>query len=331
MSGDIASIGARVGADVMTFGTNEIAGNPAGKMAKTLFNGPSSSGYRGMAGEDPKLALAQSGGAPLLTQIASGASVEDALSGYFGLPAGTKFDTWLSQQDEATQNAVNSTKNQLTQIQSNTDLKNQAVQKLVSDFPNFMQTAIPKYASIMDDATKQMMDRALSQSAAKYNAGGALSSGAALAAQARVGADIGMQKVQYGTDLANQDWMHQYTEANALRNFQQKMLGQGASQGFSAAQSALDRAQKTNQFNTGVANQNTADENARSSALFGSLGNLAGNAALLYATRGASAASPGAAPMNRGGDQTFAGGFNSTPSGANADPSNYGIGGGGYR
>jgi hypothetical protein len=248
-----------------------------------------------LANEDPKMVLARSGGAPLLANIAMGVNVDDALAGYFGKNKGEDFQQWYASLDGAGQSALDSVRAQLTQVQSNTELRNQAVQKVVDDFPNIAANAAKSRQAAggeFDEATKGAMDLALSSVASKYAAGGALSSGAALAAEARTGAQMGKEKLDYmdsreGTayDKGLDDWRARYAEVNALRGFQQKMLGMGVQEGFSANRDALNRDADIKRFNTGAVNDAAKAKQASDDAMFGAIGNLAGTAAM-YAIAG---------------------------------------------
>ncbi len=226
--------------------------------------------------QDPLSMLTMSGGAPLLTNIALGADPKTALMGYFG--ASGNYDTWFNNLSDSDQSAIKGLSDQLGQIQANTDMRNSAVQKLTQDFPNIMASAIPKYSAMADEATKGLMDQAMSAISAKQAAGGMFSSGATAEAAAKAGAGIGMDKLNFGTNLALQDFSQQYSAATALQSFQQKMLGQGATQGFNAVQNALQR-------NTGIAGQqadlqykaDTANSQSEQ-GMWGALGSLGGTA-----------------------------------------------------
>lgn len=253
---------------------------------------------------DPMMELAQSGGAPLLTSIALGANVDDAVAGYFGRTKGQDYDAWYKGLSQDEKQAVDSVKTTLTQIQTNTDLRNQAVQKVVNDFPNIVQgtasavtAAKQKAGEEFDAASKSYLDYANNAIAAKFGGSGTVSSGAAIAEANRLAAQLGIQKLQYQTEQGNTAyergandllgaWQQQYTEANALRGFQQKMLGQGASQGFSAAQAALERSKQTNIANTGAINQAGAAKAAADNALTSQIFGLAGTAGLVGLTGG---------------------------------------------
>lgn len=328
--------------DVATFGTAEIGG--ISKKLGNLADGKSNSYTPTMLpNEDPKLTLAQSGGAPLLTQIALGANVEDALAGYFGKGSGADFKQYYDSLDPAGKSAIDSVRNQLTQIQSNTQLRDQAVQKVVADFPNIVSMTAPKVIQAkqqagqdFDAATKGYLDYALRSVAAKGGVNGTVSSGASIQAASDTAAKLGLDKLNYvegqgnkALDLSNSDWQNQYTEANALRSFQQKMLGQGASQGFSSAQSALQRAQQTNEFNVNNKNSADAQANAQSNELLGSIGKAGTTAALLALTK-----NPGVAAAAGGSVGSSGAGFSgpATPGyAANTNPTSYGISSGGYR
>ncbi len=288
IGGVVKGIGTGLGA-IATGGTSLIPGSPTKRIGQGIgsaltLNPSGVKSAMGMGGDihaptvggqqDPMSMLTMSGGAPLLTNIALGADVGTTLMGYFG--ASGDYKNWLGGLAPEDQQAVSGLHDQLTQIQTNTDLRNHAVQKLTDDFPNIMAASIPKYSAMADSATSDMMNKAMAQISAKQAAGGNFSSGATAAAAARAGADIGMQKLQYGTGMALQDFSQQYNQATGLQAFQQKMLGQGASQGFNAVQNALQR-------NAGLAGQQAdlsfkADQSNQNSsnAMFGALGGLAG-------------------------------------------------------
>jgi len=105
-----------------------------------------------------------------------------------------------------------------------------------------------------------------------------VSSGAMNEAAAKIGAQYGQSNIESGINLANQDWLQQYTEANALRTFQQKMLGQGAQNGFSAQQNALQRQMEIAGANTGAINQANAADIASQNQFSSNLLGLAGTA-----------------------------------------------------
>jgi hypothetical protein len=264
----------RAGLGVMTFGTSELANKALGG---SLFGKSNTPGVPTIPGsQSPLQILTSTGGAPLLTNIALGADVGTSLMGYFG--ASGDYGKWFSNLNPADQDAIRGLHDQLTQVQQNTDLRNQAVQNLANDFPNLMAAAIPKYSAMADEATSQMMTKAMDMISAKQAAGGNFSSGATAAAAARAGADIGMDKLKYGTGLALEDFTNKFNASTALQAFQQKMLGGGAAQGASALQMALNR-------NTGIgeaqANLQAGADNAatqRQQGMFGALGALGGTA-----------------------------------------------------
>lgn len=287
----IANVGTRVGLDTLTGGLAEIrglsskAGGMVGNFAGNLLGGGNYSAPN-IGQQSPMQMLTTTGGAPLLMNIALGADVDDSIASFLGIPKKEMLDALngrnsvlgTPEQAKATVAQISSIRNQLMSVQKNTNLRNQAVQKLVDDFPNIMTQKIQQYSSIADDATKQMMQQALDQVGAKYAAGGMLSSGATAEAAAKAGADIGMQKLQYGTALAGQDWQNQYNNATALQSFQQKMLGQGAMNGFNAVQNALGNNNSNAQLQTKMdfltGNQNTQDQQA----MWGAVGGAAGTA-----------------------------------------------------
>jgi hypothetical protein len=292
--------------DVATFGTAEIGGvsKKMGSVADRLVGGKSSSYTPKMLPQsDPIMQLANSGGAQLLTNIALGTNVDDAVASHFGRSGGADFQAWYNGLDPNQQAAIDGVKKQLTQIQSNTQLRDTAVQKIVQDFPNIVSMTSQKVMAAkqaagqeFDQATKGYLDYAMKAIAAKSGGSGTVSSGANIQASADAASKLGMDRLNYTTqrgdaalNLENSDWMNQYSEANALRSFQQKMLGEGAGQGFSAAQSALERAQRTGEFNTDAVNRKQAADQTSDNAMLGSLGNLAGTAAV-YGLMGPKAA-----------------------------------------
>jgi hypothetical protein len=238
-------------------------------------------------GQSPTDLLTSTGGAPLLANIAMGVDPVDALAGYFG--KSKKDGSWeeflgtLSQNDLDKVNAVNG---QLTTIQSDRKLRQTAVDKVIADFPNIATFAAQERAKSgeeFDSVTKGYMDQALQGTAAKFAAGGNLSSGAMNEAVARVGAEQGMAKLgfmgeregfAYNTKLNEMNT--RLAEVNALRDFQNTMMGQGVQQGFSAQQANLQRQFAGQQQNAEMANQQRMSDQASSNAMFGAIGSLGG-------------------------------------------------------
>lgn len=231
------------------------------------------------SGQSPMDMLVNTGGAPLLANIVMGGDIDKAIASFLGIRYEDLSDAYngnrsiLNAQDFS---AVQNLKEQLTSIKQNTDLKNKAVQNLVNDFPNYMAQKVPEYAKLMDNETKAMMDQALSKVGAQFAAGGQLSSGATAEAAAKAGADIGMQRLQYGTSLAGQDWQNQYNEANALRNFQMNMLGQQSQNGFNAVQNALQQNTQIGIANANMQNQQNMMDQQQKNAMWQGLGQLGG-------------------------------------------------------
>lgn len=295
MSGNPIANVVRGATDVMTFGTAELGWQS--KIGQSLLKGGGGggSGPGGVPTQSPLEMLSQTGGAPLLTTIALGGNVKDAVAGFFGQKGGS-YDEWFKSLSPDDQKAIDGVTNSLTQIQGNTDLRNQAVQKVVQDFPNIVSMTAPKVIEAkqrageeFDSATKGYLDYALKQVAAKGGANGTVSSGATIQASADAAAKLGEDRLNYTTGegdkalgLLSTDWQNQYTEANALRNFQQKMLGQGATQGFSAYQSLLDRNLNANTTNTKIANDKAIADQASQDALLGAIGKLGGTALGYY-------------------------------------------------
>jgi hypothetical protein len=342
---DIGDI-TRAGLDVMTFGTAEIGGisSKAGDLANRTIGGKSST-YKPtlLPSTDPTMELAQSGGAALLTNIALGANVDDALASHFGRSSGEDFKAWYNGLKPDQQAAIDGVKTTLTQIQTNTDLRNTAVQNVVKDFPNIVSMTAPKVLAAkqaageeFDQASKGYLDFAMKAIAAKSGGSGTVSSGANIQAAADAASKIGLDRLAYTNQAGNQElgllgqeWQNNYTEANALRSFQQKMLGNGASEGFSASQNALDRQANINTANTGATNQANAAKAAQDNAFSSQLLGLGGTAAIYGMFGPAAAAAKGATnpPSSDGGASDYGFSGPATPGYAqnNVGPS------GGYR
>lgn len=280
-------------------------------LGNTTFNKPKDAPGPDLS-TSPAQSLAQSGGAPLLANIAMGVDPKDAIASYFGQsnfdewyngkpagPRGTDVVNGMVTQDPGTpglgedeKKLIDGVLNQLTTIQKNTNLRNQAVQQVVNDFPNIAaQAAQARQASggEFDEATKGAMNLALNQGAAKYAANGGLSSGAMNEAMAKMGAQYGMDKLNYmdnrGDTAYNQGvqgWQVRYNETNALRNFQNLMMGQAAGNGFSAQQATLARNNQNQLTQLGYINQNNQLASAQENAMYTGLGSLAGTAVGAY-------------------------------------------------
>lgn len=280
--GDVVSNPLQLGASIvnpLTLGSTLIGAHTTQRNVNTLndvvkgIGGGQTAPTVGGA-QNPLQILTQSGGAPLLTNIVLGADVGTALMGYFG--ASGNFDSWLASLNPEDKQAVQGLYNQLSEVQTNTNMRNQAVQQLTADFPNIMQNGIQKYGAMADDVTKGLMDQAMQQISAKQAAGGNFSSGATAQAAANAGANIGLQKLGFASNLALQDFNNQYSNASALQTFQQKMLGQGANQGFNAIQNALSGNRQTSQLQSYLNyNANAANQQAEA-GMYGALGTLGG-------------------------------------------------------
>lgn len=241
-------------------------------------------------GQSPTELLANTGGAPVLAQIVMGVSPKDALAGFMGIQS-ENWDNYVSSLSPKDASALLATQKQLETIQTNTDIRNKAVQAVINDFPNIAGKVAQARASSgqeFDEVTKGAINQALQGTAAKYAAGGALSSGAMNEATARVGNENALNKLNYmnmGGDRTQQLELAGYNsrlaEVNALRDFQNTMLGRASELGFSANQANLGRIQQGGIANAGFQNQQTmqnqANENATNNAMFGALGSLGGS------------------------------------------------------
>lgn len=284
IAGKVAGGATRVGLDTVSGGLLEIGGmsKRAGGLVGGLVDGSAfgknpSSPVVGGGSMSPMDMLTTSGGAPLLANIALGAKPDDALASYFGVSP-DKWNDYKASLTPSEQESIKGLSTQLNEISSNTDMRNQAVSKLVTDFPNFMQSMIPQYKGIMDASTQAAAEQALHTTASKYAAGGNLSSGAMAEAMARTGAATAQENTQFGANLALQDWQNQYNNASALQNFQQKMLGQGSQQGFNAIQNALSGNRQVSMQNAGFANQQNMQDQATEQSMWNTVGQLGGTA-----------------------------------------------------
>ncbi len=249
--------------------------------------------------DNPAQTLAETGGAPLLAHVAMGANPKDVLAGYFGA---SDYGEWLKTLPGDQSSLVEGVRKQLEDIQGNTDLRNQAVSQIVSDFPNIAaQAAQIRKASgeEFDAVTKGYLDQALNGTAAKFAAGGNLSSGASAAAMAKVGADFGQDKLNYMDSREQtaygqgvQSWQVKYNDALKQQKQQQDMLGMVTKQGFNAQQNALDRTTYSNIKMAGFANDENMFKQESDNAMLGMIGQL-GSSAIYYGARNSGKSSTG--------------------------------------
>lgn len=287
---------ARTLGGVMTFGTSELTRKlPAvgnlqrgleGQVDTLLGAGPKLPAPPQLAKDSAANLLAQSGGASLLTNVALGAPVDDVLASYFGQNAST-WNAYIQNIPEAEYNAIVGVRNQLIQIQQNTELRNKAVQQVIDDFPNIAQKSIETLrqstSNAYDKLAPQLLDQASNQLAAKYAATGGFSSGAFNQGLAREATSLAQDRAQAELGIGQQEaqipiqqYQMRLAETNALRDFQNTMLGGGINQGFSAMQAGLQRNAQTDQFNAQASQQQNLMNQQSRNALFGSLGSLAG-------------------------------------------------------
>lgn len=346
MSGAAKKIGGAVGT-ALTLGTNKIKGSPTAKLGdafgsiatgglsgqqNSLLRRPGGDVMSAGGAENPAQTLAQSGGAPLLANIAMGANVGDTIAGYFGHNDYNKFYESLGPLDRELVDGVNK---QLTDIQKNTNLRNQAVQQIIDDFPNIANQALErqkqafsKAEGAFDEADRLSLDKASNQLAAKYAASGGFNSGAFNQGLANTAGETARMRGQNSFDnqmtLANNRYQNDFMgaqlrlgETQALRNFQNLMLQGTAGNGFSAAQNALQRAQQTNLTNAGFANQQNLQNQQNDNAMFGAIGGLAGTA-----LGGFLGGPMGAAAGGRMGSE-MTGSFSNTPESAGQNSRQY--------
>ena len=297
MGGVTKSIGQGLG-DVVTLGTDRISGSPMQTLGNTIGNlgtlgtsgqkgliptwGPNAGGNANGSLNAPQIGgysspldtLTQTGGAPLLMDTALGISPYQSVMSYFG--ASGDYNNWIQSLSPSDRNAVASVTDQLANIQGQVDTQNNLVSQLTKDYPNIMTQKIQQYQNVADPSIQKMMGQAMQQLNAQQAAGGSISSGAAVQAAANVGAQYAGQELSYATNLAQQDFNQQLSQATSMQQFQQKMLGQGAQNGFNAIQDTLNRNQQLNlaqaEYNNKANMYNTQQQNQ----MYGALGGLAG-------------------------------------------------------
>jgi hypothetical protein len=270
--------------------------------ATAAVGGPSGLGLFGAgggAGGGGAAGMASSGGMSMLSKVALGMSVASAVGAAFNKPAGMDYSQWKSEFSEADQAEIARLEATLNTVQNDINIRNQAVSKLIDDFPNVMQQTINAERAAVgkayDQTTKMVLDNAANQLAAKYAATGGFSSGAfnqGLAKEAtglaleRAGAelDVGRREAQ----IPIQQYQMRLAETEALRDFQRSMLGEGIGARNSAMQNLLQRkagaASQEMQLKAGEA----SEKRQQRQQLFGSLGNLAGNLLMSQAIGGRS-------------------------------------------
>ena len=279
--GVFKKLGNTVG-DALTLGTAGLSKGKPG--APNLVN---------TNGMSPTDMLAQSGGAPLLANIAMGVDPEEALAGYFGKSkADGSWEEFLGTVNEKDFASINSTFGQLKTIQGSRELRQKAVDNVMADFPNVAKQAAQarmEAGGEFDEVTKGYMQQALSDTAARYGFGGNLSSGAANEAFSKVGAGMAMNKLDYMGQREQNKYQQEsnvmnarLAEVNALRDFQNTMLGGQINQGFSAQQANLQRQMQGQMFNAEQMNQQRLSDQASKNSMFGAVGSLAGTAIGAY-------------------------------------------------
>lgn len=287
-------IGQGIGA-IVTGGTSLIPGSPTKKVGDFVGNALTfgTSGQRGLIPNrfansggnlsatpvggtmSPLDMLTSSGGAPLLMDIALGAGVGSSIMNFLGAPAGD-FDQWTTTLSPSDAAAVRGLNQQLQEIQNNTNTQNSAVKQLVNDYPNIMTQKIQQYQNVADPTIQKMMGQAMQELTAKQAAGGMLSSGASAEAAANIGAKYAGQELDWATGMAENDYGNQLSLASGLQQFQQKMLGQGAQNGFNAVQYALQGNRNIALAQAGYTNQANQYNMNQQNAMSGALGGLAG-------------------------------------------------------
>ncbi len=247
---------------------------------------------RGPGSHDPITFLAESGGAPVLAQVAMGVNPRDALAGYMGIPS-EQFEEYLKGLNPKDANVLTAVQNQLQTIQSDRNLRDQAVQQIINDFPNIAnQVARTRTASGMefDELTKGYMDQAIRGRAAGLAANGLLSSGAANEAFSRVGAEHGINKLRYMDERGNATYNDaminsslRLDDATRRRGFADSMLGLVSRQNAIATQSNLDRGYQSDTLYAKRVNEQSLLKSANDNKLLGAITHGIGSLGTTYA------------------------------------------------
>lgn len=290
-------IGGAAGAGVGALGAMGALGG--GAASAGAAGGLGVSGTTAALGQGGAGVMAQSGGVPLLTKVMLGASVGTTLASYFGHKSEQDYRSWFDGLEAQDQQEIQALEKNLSEMQGNMDMRNKAVQKLIDDFPNVaaqqLEETKKQYGTALgafDESTKMVLDKAASQLSAKFASTGGFNSGSFNQGLADQAYQIAQPRAQLAydqqMDLAHQQRENTFmgqqmrlSEAEALRNFQQNMLGVNQQQRFSAAQAGLQRRQGATSSLAGLDLQHRQASDQAKGQLFGSLGQTLGTAAMM--------------------------------------------------
>lgn len=311
LSEKIRSIAGTRNAGLMDMGdklytAGSVAALGAGGMAMMGGMGAGAAGIGGaggmggaMGGSGAAGVMAQSGGVPLLTKVLMGASVASTVAQYFGKKPGQDWNQFMDSVDDESRAEIQKLEQNLAELQKNVEVRDQAVSKIVNDFPNIAKQAIDDrkrsreaYGEEMDKVSSMMLDKASNELASKYAASGGFNSGAFNEALGGAATDIAIEKARPMAAMAREDILAEdqdnrlgmqlrLAEAEGLRDFQRTMLGQGMNERFSATQAMLQNGQANARFGAQMNYQQQRDRQTDNQQLFGSLGNTMGTMAMM--------------------------------------------------
>jgi hypothetical protein len=267
--------------------------------------GAAGAGTAGVNGLTSAAGVAQSGGMPLMTKVLMGSSVASTLAGYFGLSKPEDYSEWLNSLDEADRAEVQRLEANLTEMQNNVKMRDEAVKKLVDEYPNIMAQAVEerkRSREAFDNVTQQVIGKAADQLAAKYAAAGGFSSGAFNQGLAEKSTDIALERAgmeredaMAGIQDKEKFYAMRLAETEGLRDFQRTMLGQGMADRFSAGQAMLQSQSGRRQTAANIRASQDMNRSNQKQELFGSLGQAATTFALynqFYSPNKAAAVQP---------------------------------------
>jgi hypothetical protein len=258
------------------------------------------------AGSGAASAMASTGGTSLLSKVALGLPAATAIAQMFQKPPNMDYNEWKGQFAAEDQAEINRLEEELKTVQTNLEVRNQAVSKLIDDFPNVMRDSIQKQREglarsrgAFDETTKMVLDQAANQLSAKFAATGGFSSGAFNQGLANASTDVALERAgmvredeamlaQAEGNVGIQQYQMRLAETEALRDFQRTMLGGQIDQRQSAFQNMMQRKTGMEQTSMQMQNQERIAGRQERAGIFGSLGQLAGSYLMASSMQGKS-------------------------------------------
>jgi hypothetical protein len=233
-------------------------------------------------------ALSSVGGTSILSKVLLGVSAGAAISQMFNKPANVSYDQWKGELSDEDRQYVQNLEDQMNSIQSDMEVRNTGVQKMIDDFPNIMRQSIEQERSALsksyNETTKLVLDQASNQLAAKYASTGGFSSGAFNEGLAKASTDVALERAgqeyqigQREAQIPIQQYQMRLAETEALRDFQRTMLGGTMDARNSAFNNMMQRSAGMQQTQMQIGSQERIAARQERAGIFGSLGSLAGN------------------------------------------------------